>query len=173
MARLAVLLTARSRDQVPPTSSTRVAQGAAARRPGAARPLPGIQPVALSPARWWAVWPSSRTARSWDQGPPIHAARAAQPLPSVRPVACLAVLLTAWSRPAPAMHPAPLSSARPTGGPSGCPSGLPEAGPGAAHPLGQGRPGRHSALPWSRPAIAWHPAHGPQSGPLVGRRAVL
>ena len=34
-------------------------------------------------------------------------------------------------------------------------------------------PGRHSALPWSRPAIAQHPARGPQPGPLVGRLAVL
>ena len=43
---LAVLLTAWSRDQVPPIHPARDAQGDAAHRAGAARPLPGIRPVA-------------------------------------------------------------------------------------------------------------------------------
>ena len=44
MGRLAVLLTAWSRDQVPPIHPARAAQGDATHRAGAARPLPGLCP---------------------------------------------------------------------------------------------------------------------------------
>ena len=155
-ARLAVLLTARSYDQVPPTRSARDAQGGVPRRPGGIRPLPCIRPVALYQARLWPAWPSFRTARSWTRC-----------RPSTRPEPPRATQHTARSCSASIQHPASLLSARPAGGPAGRPPDCPKLGPVPPTRSTWAAPGRHSAPPRSRPASAQHPARGLPYGHLA------